>query len=178
MLSNARKPVIGFAARSGTGKTTLLRDIIPLLCGRGIRVGMIKHAHHAFEIDIPGKDSYELRKAGATQMLVASARRHALVVEQATASEPQLNRLLRQLDQDTLDLILVEGFKKTAFPKLELYRAALGKPPIYPDDHGIVAVVTDSRLPVPTDLPVLDINNPGQIVEFICERFCLSRAGL
>jgi len=177
-LSNARKPVIGFAARSGTGKTTLLRDIIPLLCGRGIRVGMIKHAHHAFEIDIPGKDSYELRKAGATQMLVASARRHALVVEQATASEPQLNRLLRQLDQDTLDLILVEGFKKTAFPKLELYRAALGKPPIYPDDHGIVAVVTDSRLPVPTDLPVLDINNPGQIVEFICERFCLSRAGL
>jgi molybdopterin-guanine dinucleotide biosynthesis protein B len=178
MLSNARKPVIGFAARSGTGKTTLLRDIIPLLCGRDIRVGMIKHAHHAFEIDIPGKDSYELRKAGATQMLVASARRHALVVEQATASEPQLNRLLRQLDQDTLDLILVEGFKKTAFPKLELYRAALGKPPIYPDDHSIVAVVTDSRLPVPTDLPVLDINNPGQIVEFICERFCLSRAGL
>jgi len=177
-LSNAVKPVIGFAARSGTGKTTLLRDIIPLLCERGICVGMIKHAHHAFEIDIPGKDSYELRKAGATQMLVASARRHALVVEQATASEPQLNRLLRQLDQDTLDLILVEGFKKTAFPKLELYRAALGKPPIYPDDHGIVAVVTDSRLPVPTDLPVLDINNPGQIVEFICERFCLSRAGL
>jgi molybdopterin-guanine dinucleotide biosynthesis protein MobB len=177
VLSNAQKPVIGFAACSGTGKTTLLRDLIPLLCARGIRVGMIKHAHHAFDIDIPGKDSYELRKAGASQMLVASAHRHALVVEQPVANEPQLDRLLLQLDQDVLDLILVEGFKQTPFPRLELYRAALGKPPIYPQDPGIVAVVTDSALPVATRLPVLDINNPGEIAEFICTRFYHSRAG-
>ncbi|MGD2056900.1 MAG: molybdopterin-guanine dinucleotide biosynthesis protein B [Gammaproteobacteria bacterium] len=176
-MSNARKPVIGFAAWSGTGKTTLLRYLIPLLRARGIRVGMIKHAHHAFDIDIPGKDSFELRKAGASQMLVASARRLALVVEQPVASEPQLDRLLLQLDQDTLDLILVEGFKKTSFPKLELYRAAPGKPPIYPQDPDIVAVVTDSALPVPTRLPVLDINNPGEIVEYICAHYCHSPHG-
>ena len=172
MLSNARKPVIGFAAWSGTGKTTLLRKMIPLLRDRGIRVGMIKHAHHDFDIDIPGKDSYELRKAGAGQMLVASARREALVVERASATDPDLNRLLTRLDQDALDLLLVEGFKHETFPKIELYRAARGKPPMYPGDPTIIAVATDGALPESTELPVLDINDPGQIVEFICARFC------
>jgi len=172
VLSNARKPVIGFAAWSGTGKTTLLRKIIPLLRERGIRVGMIKHAHHGFDIDIPGKDSYELRKAGADQMLVASARREALVVERVSDTDPDLNRLLTRLDQDTLDLLLVEGFKHETFPKIELYRAARGKPPMYPGDHTIIAVAADSVLPESTELPVLDINDPGQVAGFICARFC------
>lgn len=173
MLNNAHRPVIGFAAYSGTGKTTLLKEIIPLLRNRGLRVAIVKHAHHAFEIDKPGKDSYELRKAGATQLLVASLRREALVVEKETESEPELNQLLEKLDQDTLDIILVEGFKQEAIPKLELYRKdGPGSPPLYPGDNNIVAVVTDTDLPVPTDLPVLDINDPERLVEFLCDRFC------
>ncbi|MGD2137707.1 MAG: molybdopterin-guanine dinucleotide biosynthesis protein MobB [Gammaproteobacteria bacterium] len=172
MLSNARKPVIGFAAWSGTGKTTLLKAVIPLLRDRDIHVGMVKHAHHAFEIDKPGKDSYELRKAGAVQMLVASSRREALVVERETETDPDLNRLLARLDQEALDVILVEGFKHEAYPKVELYRAELGKPPLYPGDASIIAVASDGELPVATELPVLDINNPGEIVEFLCARFC------
>lgn len=172
MLTNAHKPVVGFAAWSGTGKTTLLKEIIPLLRGRGIGVGMVKHAHHSFDIDKPGKDSYELRKAGAAQMLVASSRREALVVEREAVADPDLNRLLARLDQEALDIILVEGFKHETFPKVELYRAQLGKPPLYPGDDSIIAVATDAEPPVPTVLPVLDINNPGEIVAFLCTRFC------
>ena len=172
MLTNARKPVVGFAAWSGTGKTTLLKEIIPLLRDRGIEVGMVKHAHHGFDIDKPGKDSYELRKAGAAQMLVASSRREALVVERETGTDPDLNRLLARLDQEALDIILVEGFRHETFPKVELYRAQLGKPPLYPEDDSVIAVATDNALPVVTALPVLDINNPGAIVAFLCARFC------
>jgi molybdopterin-guanine dinucleotide biosynthesis protein B len=171
-LSKARKPVVGLAAWSGAGKTTLLKAVLPLLRHRGIRLGMVKHAHHAFDIDKPGKDSYELRKAGATQILVASSRREALVVEKETEAEPVLDRLLARLDQDALDMVLVEGFKHERFPKIELYRAELGKPPLYPDDDDIIAVVTDSALPIATDLPLLDINDPGAVVEFLCARFC------
>lgn len=172
MLTNARIPVVGFAAWSGTGKTMLLKEMIPLFRGRDIRVGLVKHAHHSFDIDKPGKDSYELRKAGAHQMLVASARREALIIEKETGKDPDLNRLLARLDQDALDLILVEGFKHETFPKVELFRPQLGKPPLYPEDHTVIAVVTDGELPAATDLPVLDINDPGQIVDFICNRFC------
>ena len=172
MLTNARKPVVGFAAWSGTGKTTLLKEIIPLLRDRGIEVGMVKHAHHGFDIDKPGKDSYELRKSGAVQMLVASSRREALVVERETGTDPDLNHLLARLDQETLDIILVEGFKHETYPKVELYRAKLGKPPLYPEDDSVIAVATDSELPVATALPVLDINNPGEIAAFLCARFC------
>ena len=170
MLIHARKPVIGVAAYSGTGKTTLLRRIIPLLRAQGIRVGLIKHAHHSFELDRPGKDSYELRKAGASQTIVASARREAWVREKEAESEPDLDELLGRLDQDALDLILVEGFKKTACPKLELYRAGVDEPPMYPDDPDIIAVVSDCRLPIPTDLPVLDINEPEEVARFLCAR--------
>ena len=171
MLAHARKPVVGFAAYSGTGKTTLLKAMIPLFRRRGIRVGMIKQTHHAFEIDSPGKDSYELRKAGASQMLIASAQREALIVEKEAGVEPDLNRLLDKLDQQALEIILVEGFKNAVFPKVELYRAALGTSPLYPDDQNIIAVATDGDLPVPADLPVLDINNPAQIVDFLCDRY-------
>ncbi len=171
MLNIAQKPVIGFAAYSGTGKTTLLKQIIPLLRGRGIRVGVIKHAHHSFDIDTPGKDSYELRMAGASQMLIASKQREALVVEKEAECEADLSRLLEKLDQDSLDIILVEGFKDEVFAKIELYREGVGKPPFYPQDADIIAIATDCELPVATHLPVLNINAADQIVDFLCSRF-------
>ena len=174
MLIHARKPVIGIAAYSGTGKTTLLRQIIPLLSSQGIRVGMIKHAHHTFEIDRPGKDSYVLRMAGAAQVLVASARLEAWVMEKEVASEPDLDDLLGRLDQDALDMVLVEGFKQTAFPKLELYREGAVNPPMYPDDPDIIAIATDCQLPTPTRLPVLDINAPEEIARFLRARLVQS----
>jgi molybdopterin-guanine dinucleotide biosynthesis protein MobB len=170
MLDKARKPIVGFAAYSGTGKTTLLKEIIPLLRGKGIRVGVIKHAHHSFDIDTPGKDSYELRMAGASQTLIASAQREALVVERESGGEADLGRLLERLDQDSLDMILVEGFKDESFPKIELYRRGMGKPPFFPRDADIVAIATDCELPVATHLPVLNINAADQIVDFLCRR--------
>ena len=173
MLNNTRKPVVGIAAYSGTGKTTLLKEIIPLLRGKGIRVGVIKHAHHSFDIDTPGKDSFELRMAGASQMLIASKQREALVVEKDVESEAQLDRLIEKLDQDSLDIILVEGFKDEAFPKVELYRQGVGKPPFYPRDADVIAIATDCELPVATNLPVLNINAAEHIVDFICSRFRL-----
>jgi len=169
MLKTAEKPVVGFAAYSGAGKTTLLKKLLPLLTARGIRVGMIKHAHHSFDIDRPGKDSYELRQAGACQMLVASARREALMIEKAEAGEPDLERLIARLDQDALDLVLVEGFKNVPFPKIEVFRATVGKPAIYPSDDTVVAIATDGELPIHSDLPVLDINNPESVAAFVCD---------
>lgn len=167
VLSNTRVPILGFAAPSGTGKTTLLVKLLPALGAHGLRVGVIKHAHHDFDIDQPGKDSYELRKAGTAQMLVASARRWALMVERKEQAEPGLDELLVHLDQDRLDLILVEGFKHAAFPKIELYRPVTGNPPRYPDDPSVIAIATDAALPVPTHLPVLDLNDPAWIADFI-----------
>lgn len=161
--------MVGFAAYSGAGKTTLLKKLLPLLTARGIRVGMIKHAHHSFDIDRPGKDSYELRQAGACQMLVASARREALMIEKAEAGEPDLERLIARLDQDALDLVLVEGFKNVPFPKIEVFRATVGKPAIYPGDDTVVAIATDGELPIHSDLPVLDINNPESVAAFVCD---------
>jgi len=168
MLRNARRPILGFAAYSGTGKTTLLIGVLRLLTGRGIRVGMLKHAHHSFEMDTPGKDSYELRKAGARQMLVASRRRFALLEEEVEElDEPSLDLLLPRLDQDRLDLILVEGFKHERFPKVELHRPALGKPLMFPDDDSIIAIACDAPLPLATRLPLLDINQPAEVADFI-----------
>ncbi len=159
--------MVGFAAYSGAGKTTLLTRVVALLTGRGLRVGMIKHAHHSFDIDQPGKDSYELRRAGASQILVASARREALIIEKPEACEPDLGRLIARLDQDSLDLILVEGFKNVPFPKIEVFRATVGKPAIYPGDDTVIAIATDGELPIHSDLPVLDINNPESVAAFV-----------
>lgn len=164
------KPVLGFAAFSGTGKTTLLTQLIPLLKAKGVRIGMIKHAHHNFDIDTPGKDSYELRKAGAGQMLIASQRRWALMVETpAQQGDPELNELLQQLDQSKLDLVLVEGFKHVDFPKIELHRPALGKALLFHADKSIIAVATDRCETISTGLPVLDLNNPAMIADFILQ---------
>ncbi len=166
-MLDSKIPVLGFAAYSGTGKTTLLKQLLPLLRERGLRVGMIKHAHHDFDIDTPGKDSYELRKAGASEMLIASGRRWALMVETDKAGDPQLQEMLNRLDQDNLDLVLVEGFKHEAFSKIELHRPSVGKPLIFPDDPNIIAVATDGELSEQTSLPLLDINNIQAVAEFV-----------
>jgi molybdopterin-guanine dinucleotide biosynthesis protein MobB len=159
-------PVLGFAAFSGTGKTTLLKQLIPLLAAEGVRVGVIKHAHHNFDIDKPGKDSYELRRAGARQMLVASARRWALMAENDVAGDPQLDDLVYRLDPDSIDLVLVEGFKHVPFPRIELHRPALGHPLLFPEDRSIIAVAADAPI-ADCELPVLDLNDTAAVAEFI-----------
>ncbi len=160
-------PVLGFAAYSGTGKTTLLVKLIPLLKQQGIRVALIKHAHHDFDIDIPGKDSYELRKAGADQVLVASNKRRALIREMATDTEPQLQQLIDELDLDNVDLVLVEGFRHVAFlRRSSCIDPSLNKDLIFTDDSSVIAVATDEVIDT-GELPRLDINQASAIVEFI-----------
>ncbi len=164
-------PILGFVAYSGTGKTSLLLNIIPLLKAKGLRIGMIKHSHHKkFDIDHPGKDSYRLRKAGAEQMLVASRKRWALMVEleNEELEEPNLAQLLTKLNQNELDLILVEGFKHENYPKIEVHRPSLNRPLFHKDD-SIIAIACDAPLSEATDLPVLDMNQPEQVVKFIEE---------
>ncbi|MCP4078505.1 MAG: molybdopterin-guanine dinucleotide biosynthesis protein B [Gammaproteobacteria bacterium] len=161
-------PVIGFSAYSGTGKTTLLKKIIALLRKRDIRLAVIKHAHHDFEIDHPGKDSFELRKADAYQMLISSGKRKALITEFASfQDEPSLNELINDLDHENIDLILVEGFKREHFAKIELHRESLNKPYLFENDSDIIALATDHPVNTETDLMLLDMNNPDAIADFI-----------
>lgn len=172
LTSHTNPPLLGFAAYSGTGKTTLLTRLIPRLRAQGKRIGVVKHAHHRFDIDHPGKDSYELRKAGAEQMLIASRLRWALIVEQPgatpeTAPDPQLEELLNRMDRAHLDLILVEGFKHVPFPKIELHRPELGNPLLFPNDASIIAVATNAPLPMHTQLPILPLDKPDEIAQFI-----------
>ncbi|ROR32319.1 molybdopterin-guanine dinucleotide biosynthesis protein MobB [Inmirania thermothiophila] len=164
-------PVLGIAAYSGTGKTTLLVRLVPLLKRRGLRLGVVKHAHHDFEIDYPGKDSYEVRKAGAEQVLVASRHRWALVTEMGDTGEPPLDALLERLDRHRLDLVLVEGFKHGRFPKIELHRPVLGRPLLCLEDETVIALATDAPPQRAVPVPVLDLNRPEAIAEFICGRF-------
>jgi molybdopterin-guanine dinucleotide biosynthesis protein B len=160
-------PVLGFAAYSGTGKTTLLKSLIPLLTAQKLKIGIIKHSHHDVELDTPGKDSYELRHAGATQTLLASPKRWSLITETPEQQEPSLTAMLAQLDCQHLDLILVEGFRHEAIAKIELHRDAFSKTFFYPSDKHIIALATDKTKQVTTELPVLDLNNPVMIAEFI-----------
>ena len=161
-------PVIGFAAHSGTGKTTLLKKLIPVLKNKPLRIGLVKHAHHGFEIDIPGKDSYELRKAGASQVIVGSQLRWAQIVETPELQEkPTLAGLISHFDHDNLDLILVEGFKLEAIPKIEVFRPSLGKESLSADQTGFIAIASDENLSDQTQLPVLDLNNTEEIADFI-----------
>ncbi len=168
-------PVIGFAAYSGTGKTTLLTRLLPLLSGQGLRVGMIKHSHHDFEIDKPGKDSCRLREAGAQQVLIASPHRTVWIEENTPPHEPELAGLLERITPGSLDLVLVEGFRHVEYPKIELHRAATGKPLLYPEDRSIIAIATDE--PVDTTLPCLDINQPQAIAAFILETMTTKPTG-
>lgn len=175
-MISARIPLLGFAAFSGTGKTTLLVQLIPLLRDAGIRIGMIKHAHHKFDVDKPGKDSYELRKAGASQMLITSSMRWALMTEKESEQDPLLAEMIAKLDQDLLDIILVEGFKHEYFPKIELRRKELDKPLLHPQDDSIIALATDETPAPQPAIPLLDINNPQQIADFIINHFSLHKS--
>lgn len=165
--------MIGFAAYSGTGKTTLLKKLIPELKSHGLGIAVIKHAHHSFEIDHEGKDSYELRKAGADQLLIGSKERWALIVENPDENL-SLEDYLQNINLDKTDLVLVEGFKPEKIAKIELYRPSLNKEAFYINDDSIIAVAADDALPRETSLPLLDINNPKQITEFIINYFKLS----
>ena len=171
IMENAQVPILGFAAFSGTGKTTLLTQLIPILTHTGLRIGLIKHSHHNFQIDQPGKDSYRLREAGAQQVMLVSTHRRAIIREFQPQREPELNEELLAFDQSELDLILVEGFKAANFSKIELHRPSLNKPLLYPGDPSIVAVACDSPLYVPTKIAQLDLNQPEQIANFITQKF-------
>jgi molybdopterin-guanine dinucleotide biosynthesis adapter protein len=156
--------VIGLAGWSGSGKTTLITKVIPVLVGRGLKVATIKHAHHEFDIDRPGKDSWLHREAGASEVVVASSRRWALVHELRNEGEPPLAELLAKLSP--VDLVIIEGFKRHAHPKLEIYRAAVGKPLIYPQDDCIVAIASDQPLPQ-AQLPVLMLDDVAGIANVL-----------
>ena len=160
------KPVLAIAAWSGTGKTSLLKKLIPALCAKGIRPGLIKHTHHNMDIDKPGKDSYELRKAGAAQTMVASAQRWALMTETPETQRLDLNYLVSRMDHSTLDLVLVEGFKHEPVTKILLFRSGSGHEidELTVDQH-VIAVASDVSLAL--EVPVLDLNDTNAIVEFI-----------
>jgi len=162
---------IGFAGWSGSGKTTLIEKLLPRFASRGLRVAVIKHAHHTFDIDQPGKDSYRHRHAGASEVLVTSSRRWALMRELRGEREPDFDEQVARLSP--CDLLIVEGFKFVSIPKLEVWRAATGEPPLHPKDRDIVAVVTDS--PVNTTLPVLDLNDAAAVGDFILRHLGLDR---
>jgi molybdopterin-guanine dinucleotide biosynthesis protein MobB len=167
-------PVIGFAAWSGTGKTTLLRRLIPWLTERGLRVAVIKATHHDFEIDRPGKDSHVLRQAGAVQTLLVSPRRTAFIMEHAHPAESDLSRALAHLRVEHADLVLVEGFRHLPFPKIELHRAALGRQLLYPGDRSMIAIATDAPLPEHPAIPVLDLNDIAEVGEFVLGRVAMT----
>ncbi|EGR3236230.1 TPA: bifunctional molybdopterin-guanine dinucleotide biosynthesis adaptor protein MobB/molybdopterin molybdotransferase MoeA [Vibrio parahaemolyticus] len=160
-------PILGFAAYSGTGKTTLLEALLPKLTEAGLRIGMLKHAHHNFDVDKPGKDSYRLRKAGASQMLIASRNRFALMTETPEA-EAEFDYLLTRFDEDKLDVVLVEGCKNIAFPKIELHREEVGKPWLYPHDDNIIAIASDSA-ELDSELPQMNINDLDAIAQFVLQ---------
>jgi molybdopterin-guanine dinucleotide biosynthesis protein B len=147
--------VIGLAGWSGAGKTTLLTRLIPHLMAQGLRVSVIKHAHHSFDVDVPGKDSWVHRQSGAAEVLVSSGQRWALMHELRGADEPKLPELLAKMSR--VDLVLIEGFKREPHRKIEVFRAANGKPVLFPDDPGIVGIASDTRLE--TELPIVDLDD-------------------
>ena len=157
--------VYGIAGWSGSGKTTLLEKLIPQLTARGLKVSVIKHAHHGFDLDRPGKDSFRHREAGASQVLMLSAQRWVLMHELREAPEPTLEEQLRLLAP--CDVVLIEGFKAAPVPKVEVFRAANGKPPLWPDNPHVVAVATDT--PLTTHLPCLPLDDAAVIADFILD---------
>jgi molybdopterin-guanine dinucleotide biosynthesis protein B len=167
--------VIGLAGWSGSGKTTLVTRVIPVLAGRGLKVATVKHAHHEFDLDQPGKDSWLHREAGACEVAVVSSRRWAIMHELKGDAEPPLMEMLGKLSP--VDLVIVEGFKRHRHPKLEVFRAEVGKPLLHPDDDCIVAVATDAPLPQ-AQVPVLkldDINGIANVLQ--AEALPLDRIG-
>lgn len=160
----------GFAGWSGSGKTTLVEKLIPLFVARGLKVSLIKHAHHAFDVDQPGKDSYRHRHAGCSEVLVASSRRWALMHELRGAPEPGLTELMRHISP--CDLLLVEGFKRERIPKLEIHRAAVGEGLLHPHDATIVGIASDRR--VDTALPQFALDDAPGVADFILQQLQLA----
>lgn len=156
--------IIGLAGWSGSGKTTLLARVIPVLLARGIRVSTVKHAHHGFDVDVPGKDSHTHRMAGATEVFVCSARRWAQIHELRDEEEPSLGDILARLTP--VDLVVVEGYKRHPHPKIEIYRAGVGKPLLQPDDDWIVAVASDAPVN-DARVPVVDLADVEKIADIL-----------
>lgn len=174
-------PLLGFCAYgSDVGKTTLLIGLIPVLSARGLRISVIKHAHHSFDIDHPGKDSYRLRESGAVQMMLGSRHRWALMTELSRIPEQpdelRLNDLLPHIDPALADLILIEGFKQESIPKIEVHRPSLGNPLLAESDKDIIAIATDENLE--SALPQLNLNNPDEVADFIMQWLKQQRAHL
>lgn len=161
--------ILGFAGWSGSGKTTLIERVVPALTERGLVVSLIKRAHHEFDVDQPGKDSYRHRHAGCSEVLLSSGLRWALMHELRGAPEASLGELTARMSP--CDLLIVEGFKRETIDKIEVYRAANGKPPIHPDDPRIVAIATDT--PFDTALPQLPLDDPAAVAAFICRHHAL-----
>ncbi len=161
--------VMGFAGWSGSGKTTLVEQVIGALSARGLVVSLVKHAHHSFDIDHAGKDSWRHRQAGCSEVMVSSAQRWSLTRELRGAPEATLDELLARLGP--CDLVLVEGFKRAPIPKIEVHRAVVTEPLLHPEDPHIIAIATDAELA--TALPRLDINDPAQVADFIMDRLRL-----
>lgn len=178
-MPNRPLPMVGFVAPSGTGKTTLLRKLVPALRERGVRVGYLKHTHHAFQIDTPGKDSYEIAEAGADQVMLASTRGWALIDRRPAPvtdlADADLADFSARFDADRLDLLLVEGFHRSRYPKIEVHRSSSGQGLMYPRDKDIIAVATDTDLAGDEHPPALPIDDPAAIVEFIVERLADGR---
>ncbi len=156
--------IIGLAGWSGSGKTTLIKKLIPRLIARGISISTLKHAHHGFDLDQPGKDSFFHRTAGATEVIISSAKRWAILHELREQPEWDMAALVGKMSP--VDLVLVEGFKRDAFPKLEIHRVANGKPLIYPEDPHIVAVASDTALPQ-AEVRVVDLNDTEAIADLL-----------
>ena len=169
-MSDKGIPIIGFAAYSGTGKTTLVTNVIPLLKQQGLKIGVLKHAHHSFVIDTPGKDSHELRESGAQQVMVASKQRIAWVMENLHEEEPLLFELLNYFVGQELDLIIVEGFKHEPFSKIEVYRSGLKRPLLAKTDQNVIAVATDIPELAEHGIETLALDDPGAIADFIIDR--------
>ncbi len=166
--------VIGIAGYSGSGKTTLIEKVIPLLVREGLRVSLIKHAHHEFDVDVPGKDSWRHRHAGCSEVLVSSSKRWALMHELRGAAEPSLQEQLKKLSP--CDLVLVEGYKAEAIPKVEVHRRDANTQLLYLEDSHVVAVATDERLD--TQLPQFGLGDAEGVARFIIQHLGLNRARL
>jgi molybdopterin-guanine dinucleotide biosynthesis protein B len=166
--------IIGIAGYSGSGKTTLIEKVIPLLVAEGLRVSLVKHAHHEFDVDQPGKDSYRHRHAGCTEVLVSSSKRWALMHELRGAGEPTLQEQLTQLSP--CDLVIVEGYKAAPIPKIEVHRRDSKAPLLHPEDAHVVAVATDEALD--TALPQIDLDDAGAVARFVVKFLGLDRARL
>jgi molybdopterin-guanine dinucleotide biosynthesis protein B len=156
--------IIGLSGWSGAGKTTVLSRVIPVLVARGLKVSTVKHAHHGFDVDIPGKDSHTHRMVGASEVFVSSSARWAHVRELRGEDEPPLGEILRRLSP--VDLVIVEGFKRHKHPKIEVYRAALGKPLLHPDDEWIVALASDAPVPA-ARVPVLPLDDAEKLADVL-----------